>query len=173
MVGSGIASAIRKPPGPRGSWWKQGRAGYLSPRDLCTHNIQYRRQVPFDVCNPERERERERKGKYRMANAMPERSTRQGRAIWAFLPCPIASGFARGLRALGAMSVLSRWSRQTECSPSLSPEGPPGSLGRAGLDLWDFGKVSLVILTTGRASEVSGDGPSRADRRRRGVQTRD
>lgn len=35
----GIASASRKPPGSRGSWLKQGRAGYLSPRNVCTHNI--------------------------------------------------------------------------------------------------------------------------------------
>lgn len=39
MVGSGIASAFRKPAGPRGSWLKQGRAGHLSPRHLCTHTI--------------------------------------------------------------------------------------------------------------------------------------
>lgn len=41
MVGSGIASASRKPAGSRGSWLKRGRAGYLSPRHLCTNDIQY------------------------------------------------------------------------------------------------------------------------------------
>lgn len=41
MVGSGIASASRKPAGSRGSWLKRARAGYLSPRHLCTNNILY------------------------------------------------------------------------------------------------------------------------------------
>lgn len=59
--------------------------------------------------------------------------------LGAFYHVPIVSGFARGLRALGAMSVLSRWSRsrQTGCSPFASSWGPEavGSLDWAGLDL--------------------------------------
>lgn len=38
MVGSSIASTSRKPAGSRGSWLKQGRAGYLSPR-ICAPSI--------------------------------------------------------------------------------------------------------------------------------------
>lgn len=38
-MGSGIASASRKPIEPRASLLKNGQAGYLSPRHLCTHNI--------------------------------------------------------------------------------------------------------------------------------------
>lgn len=59
--------------------------------------------------------------------------------LGAFYHVPIVSGFARGLRALGAMSVLSRWSRsrQTGCSPFASSWGPEAvwSLDWAGLDL--------------------------------------
>lgn len=55
MVGSGIASASRKPAGPRGSWLKQGPAGYLSPR-ICARRIHNARpQMPINVCNPARE----------------------------------------------------------------------------------------------------------------------
>lgn len=64
MVGSGIASASRKPAGSRGSWLKRGRAGYLSPRHLCTNDIQYsvRQEVRSDACNPGAGKHRTAKG---------------------------------------------------------------------------------------------------------------
>lgn len=136
MVGSGIASASRKPAGSRGSWLRQGRAGYLSPRPLCAHNIYTVASPGLNVCNPGR-------GRCRVAKAVPVgqsrcRSTSQA-DLGASCHAPIASGFARGLRALGAMSILSRWSRQTGLlafsvswspwEPGLGWTGPVGFRG--------------------------------------------
>lgn len=151
-MGSGIASASRKPVGSRGSWLKQGQAGYLSPRAFVRTQYIHRRQARIECVQ---RRERKMPNGQGHASRLVHMPVKKPGRLGAILPCPIASGFCarppcprRHVRS--KQVVYTRLGARRLCL--LEPLGAwePGSLDWAGLDLWDFGEVSVVSLA-GRA----------------------
>lgn len=85
MVGSGIASASRKPAGSRGSWLRQKRAGYLSPRPSCAHNIYTVNQARIERVQPKQRKMPSGQGNASRLVQVPV--NKPGR-LGGILPCP-------------------------------------------------------------------------------------